>query len=131
MQLSPKEIVNLLYTNCTTFIVNTIDAKGFPYTEVIESPVYRESNTDFYFHTRHGSQTLLNLTSSNHSSFSFYNPTIYKKVLFKGHLHLIPEKNIQLTNGELIQSPAEYQIVHFSSIEGILYSDYKHHFLHY
>ncbi|MGX7418973.1 pyridoxamine 5'-phosphate oxidase family protein [Carnobacterium gallinarum] len=127
MQLSHEEIANLLYTNCTTFLINTIDSGGFPYTEIIDTPIYKDTAKNYYFYTRHDSLTLRNLIVTTNSSFSFYNPTIYKKVTLKGLLRVIPENQIHLSNGTLLLSQKEYQIVHFTSIEGLLYSDYQTH----
>lgn len=127
MQLSTKKIANLLYDNCSTFLINTIDSAGFPYTEIIDKPIYRDETMNFYLFTKANSLTLENLSTSSNSNFSFFSTNLYKKVVLKGHLKTIPDNLISLASGETICIPNEHQVLYFSGVEGILYSDYQTH----
>lgn len=76
--------VDYLLDTASTFLLTTLDIRGFPHTIVVSRPLARIGFHTFKFYINGDGITAANIRRNEHGSICCYNPEEHRSILLKG-----------------------------------------------
>lgn len=107
------EQINDLMKSCETFLISTVDKRGFPTTIVVSAPLNRRGFQRLEFYLSADGETIDNIARNKKGAVCCYNDAIHQSLLFKGNFstRLMNEEDDSLLNPYQRQLDHEHGII--------------------
>lgn len=96
-----EQITHLLGTS-TTFLIATLDQRGFPSVITVSEPLFREGLLRFQFYLEGSGETVQNMLKNPNGSICCYKEVEHESILLKGKFSVEAVESVEIVKTQLL-----------------------------